>query len=413
MKKPLFLLVFALGAATAAAVHRSGKLDRQPPHIHVELPAGPLRGDVTVQITVQDLTPGVSKAHLMLDGGPPVPLSVDASGRASWIWPGGSGRPPGRHTLVVHAEDSAWQPNASQVSVQRETDDQPPVLHYSLVPEQPAQGTAAAVFLWADEALADAQLVGLDQSRPMRATSEGPLRALVGIGVATPSEPTVLTVTATDLLGNTSTCEVPIVVAPTDFPSGGYIRLSSKQVKARRDIEALEAMRAARTAAYTHVDPLQHWEGATVRPVQGRRTSPFGRYRTYSDGRKKHHLGTDLANITGTPVKSALRGVVRAAGWQHLFGNAVIVHHGQGLTSSYNHLSAISVEQGQSVEAGQVVGKLGSTGQSTGPHLHWGMQVGEVEVDPERWPAHGFSPSLLELKAEAARPCATPRAAQP
>ena len=236
---------------------------------------------------------------------------------------------------------------------------------------------------------------------------------LVGIGVATPTEPTKLTVTATDTLGNSTTCEVPVVVTATDFARGGYIRLSSTQVKARKDTEALQAMRAARTAAYAFVDPLQHWNGDTIRPIEGRRTSPFGRYRTYSDGRKKHHLGTDLANITGTPVKSALSGVVRAAGWQHLFGNAVIVHHGQGLTSSYNHLSAINVEEGQRGEAGQLVGKLGSTGQSTGPHLHWGMQVGDVEVDPERWPAHGFSPNTLKLTSGAARRCDASTPARP
>ena len=413
MKKSLFLAGFSLCVVAAAGIHHSGKLDHTAPQIQVDLPSGPIRGDVTVQITVEDMTPGVSTAVLSIDEAPPIPLSLDADGRADWVWPGGPQRTPGVHTLVVRAQDSAWQPNEGQVSVTRETDDQPPVLHYTLVPEQPAQGTVAALFLWADEDLAQAQLVGLDQSRPIRATPDGPHRVLVGIGVATPTEPTKLTVTATDTLGNSTTCEVPVVVTATDFARGGYIRLSSTQVKARKDTEALQAMRAARTAAYAFVDPLQHWNGDTIRPIEGRRTSPFGRYRTYSDGRKKHHLGTDLANITGTPVKSALSGVVRAAGWQHLFGNAVIVHHGQGLTSSYNHLSAINVEEGQRGEAGQLVGKLGSTGQSTGPHLHWGMQVGDVEVDPERWPAHGFSPNTLKLTSGAARRCDASTPARP
>ena len=73
------------------------------------------------------------------------------------------------------------------------------------------------------------------------------------------------------------------------------------------------------------------------------------------------------------------------AGWQAIFGNVVIVHHGQGLTTSYNHLDEVRVAVGEPVEGGDIIGLLGSTGQSTGPHLHWGVTVAETAVDPAEW----------------------------
>ncbi len=72
---------------------------------------------------------------------------------------------------------------------------------------------------------------------------------------------------------------------------------------------------------------------------------------------------------------------MRFSGEQAIFGKVVILHHGQGLASSYNHLSRIDVKLGDRVSPGQVIGAVGSTGQSTGPHLHWGVTVGRVAVD--------------------------------
>ena len=76
---------------------------------------------------------------------------------------------------------------------------------------------------------------------------------------------------------------------------------------------------------------------------------------------------------------------MRQAGWQHIFGNVVIIDHGQGVVTSYNHLSAVSVDVGAAVAAGERIGAVGSTGQSTGPHLHWGLVVDGVSVDAEQW----------------------------
>ncbi len=385
------------GVASAAVAH-SGLLDGSPPVLQVHGPDGTVRGPVEVTVTAADTSPGLQTVSVQLDDTPPTPLPVSAS-TGSWTLP----LPPvedGPHTLTVRATDGAWSPNHTVATATFTTDNTAPSFEWALLPAKPSQGEVAALYIRAAEPLPSPSFTGLDQQHPLQPVAEGVWRGLLGLGVNTPTGPQSLVVEVSDAPGNRSRCRVPITVAPTDFPFGGTIRLSTSQKAARNDTKALEQMRADRSSAYRFHDPTAHWSGSVVRPITGRRTSAFGRYRAYSDGRKSHHLGTDLANITGTPVKAALGGVVRAAGWQHLFGNAVIVHHGQGLTTSYNHLSRLDVAVGDAVAAGDVVGAVGSTGQSTGPHLHWGMQVGEVEVDPERWPEHGFAWPTVEQRLD-------------
>ena len=398
-RRPHRWRTWAAGLALVAAgatggVLATGRLDATPPVVTLVAPTEPVRGAVPIEVRAVDASPGVATVHLRLDGRAPVEVPLDAAGIGRWTVPADPSH-DGPHTVSVTAVDGSWRANQASAAATFHTDHTPPILQWAVVPPSPAQGEVAAVFVRSQEPVHEGTVDGLDQSRPLAPAGDTVWRGLLGVGVQTPAGAHVLTLRAADALGNRVACTVPLQITPTEFAWGGTIRLTTRQVAARTDTEALAQMRADRSAAYTHADPIAHWRGGALRPVPGRRTSAFGRFRAYSDGRKKHHLGTDLASPTGTPVHSALAGVVRAAGWQHLFGNAVIVHHGQGLTTSYNHLSTLDVELGQAVGRGQRVGTVGSTGQSTGPHLHWGMQVGEVEVDPERWPAHGFQ--LTEL----------------
>ena len=385
-----------LAAGLSVVVVRSGVVDQTPPELTLTVPDHVVRDALPVSLVARDARPGIEHVTVQVDDGPLLEAVLDADGHASLQLPVPS--TDGRHVVRVRAIDTAWQPNESTREATVRSDRTPPSLTVAVVPAKPSQGEVAALFVRASEPLHTPSFSGLEQARPLREVDEGTWRVLIGLGVDTPTGPQHVVVDARDAVGNATRCTVSIDVQATAFPRGGTIRLSKRQVAARRDTEALAKMKADRTAAYTHIGPAALWEGAALRPVSGRRTSAFGRYRTYSDGRKKHHLGTDLANITGTPVGAALAGEVRASGWQHLFGNAVIVHHGHGLTTSYNHLSKRTVSVGDRVSRGDIVGALGSTGQSTGPHLHWGMQVGEVEVDPERWPDHGFQ--LAPLAAD-------------
>jgi murein DD-endopeptidase MepM/ murein hydrolase activator NlpD len=99
-------------------------------------------------------------------------------------------------------------------------------------------------------------------------------------------------------------------------------------------------------------------------------------------GGQKAHLGIDYASPTGTPVRTVADGTVGFAGWQNGYGNVVVVEHSQNKSTLYAHLSRINVRKGQRVDQGTTVGLVGSTGASTGAHLHFEYKVGKQHFDP-------------------------------
>jgi len=101
-------------------------------------------------------------------------------------------------------------------------------------------------------------------------------------------------------------------------------------------------------------------------------------------GNQKPHLGTDFAAPTGTPVRSVADGVVQFAGWQRGYGNVIFVQHRQDKVTVYAHLHRIDVRKGQKIEQGQNIGLVGSTGASTGPHLHFEFRVAGQHRDPQQ-----------------------------
>jgi murein DD-endopeptidase MepM/ murein hydrolase activator NlpD len=116
-----------------------------------------------------------------------------------------------------------------------------------------------------------------------------------------------------------------------------------------------------------------------VKPVAGRVTSEFGpRWGT-------QHKGMDIAAATGTPIRAMSGGVVRRADWNGGYGNAVVIDHGNGISTLYGHNSALTVKPGQHVKAGDVIAKAGSTGDSTGPHLHLEVRIKDKQIDPRPW----------------------------
>ena len=118
-------------------------------------------------------------------------------------------------------------------------------------------------------------------------------------------------------------------------------------------------------------------------PVPGRFiTSPFGWRASPFTGRRQFHNGIDIRGATGTPVWAAMSGRVSAAGWDNIFGNYVIINHHSGFRTLYAHLSVIRVRPGTNVRAGDRIGDIGSTGLSTGPHLHFSVFRNGVAVNP-------------------------------
>ncbi|HET8713112.1 MAG TPA: M23 family metallopeptidase [Gemmatimonadales bacterium] len=125
------------------------------------------------------------------------------------------------------------------------------------------------------------------------------------------------------------------------------------------------------------------WRAPFVRPRQARVTSAFGGGRVVNGVRRSVHYGLDLDGRTGEPIKAANRGVVALTGDFFYGGRSVYVHHGEGLMTVYHHMSRILVAVGDTVERGQIIGRVGATGRVTGPHLHWGAQYGLISFDPD------------------------------
>jgi len=117
-------------------------------------------------------------------------------------------------------------------------------------------------------------------------------------------------------------------------------------------------------------------------PVTGAITSPFGWRSNPFGGAPEFHQGLDIAAPTGTTVTAAAGGTVIMAQWYGGYGNYILIDHGGGYSTGYGHLSAIYVTTGQSVQRGQAIGAVGSTGQSTGPHLHFEVRIAGKPVDP-------------------------------
>ena len=144
------------------------------------------------------------------------------------------------------------------------------------------------------------------------------------------------------------------------------------------------------------VTPERYWDGPMTRPSQGYVSTEFGVQRYYNGvfADDYYHRGVDYAAATGAPVVSPAAGYVRLVGEERngfeVHGNTIGIDHGQGVLSIMIHLSRIDVEEGDYVTAGQVIGGVGNTGASTGPHLHWGLYVNGIGIDPVPWRETGF-----------------------
>ncbi len=118
-------------------------------------------------------------------------------------------------------------------------------------------------------------------------------------------------------------------------------------------------------------------------PVKGRKSSPFGLTRIMNQVQKDPHSGLDIAAPLGTKVTCPLDGVVLNIGTFFYNGNMVFIDHGQGFITSYCHLDSITVNKGQKLQQGDIIGTVGKTGRVTGPHLHWSVSLNGVRVDPQ------------------------------
>ena len=173
---------------------------------------------------------------------------------------------------------------------------------------------------------------------------------------------------------------------PADAPVGGpFVPLRPPQSGASAFERQLYRINVARA----QIDRFSHALIAVPvrKPVIGEvdMSSPFGMRMDPFLGRPAVHTGIDLRGEIGEPVRATATGRVSIAGREGGYGNMVEINHGNGLATRYGHLSQIDVKVGQTVQIGEVIGRIGSTGRSTGPHLHYETRVNGEAIDPQKF----------------------------
>jgi murein DD-endopeptidase MepM/ murein hydrolase activator NlpD len=174
---------------------------------------------------------------------------------------------------------------------------------------------------------------------------------------------------------------MPVTIRDAHFASQNIV-LS----KALAELQPSPGEMETVSAFHDVVSEKRYWEEPLVAPVSGCMTSAFGVKRLRNGKPTGHyHQGVDQRAPSGTPIRAVAGGVVRISRQFSLHGGTVAIDHGQGLQSIYIHMSQIAVAEGATVNQGDVIGYIGSTGRSTAPHLHWGLYVNRVPVNPTQW----------------------------
>ena len=176
--------------------------------------------------------------------------------------------------------------------------------------------------------------------------------------------------------------QLPFTVKPKEYKVQ-HLKVPDSQVNLSAENEARVKSEGAKVRLV--LDAFTPGAPSTLRlaqPVPGVRQNSFGKRRVFNGESRNPHSGMDIAAPTGTPIKAPLAGRVVDVGSYFFNGNNVVIDHGLGLATMYCHLSKISVEAGQELKRGDVLGEVGATGRVTGPHLHWGVSLNGAMVDP-------------------------------
>lgn len=258
-------------------------------------------------------------------------------------------------------------------------------LQVVVTPANPQLGDTLSVIIQVDGNGGETPQVSLQQKNyPAFPIGNGRFRALL------PTTP--LEKPGTRLLqvaGDGQVQKLSVQVRDRDFPT------QSIWLPPGKDTEGTDAEFDRVDAFKALVTPEKFWDGKLLRPNSGEITTIYGVRRYYNGvfAQDYYHRGVDYAGAYGSPVVAPAAGRVSLVGRESqgfkIHGNVVGIDHGQGVASILMHLARIDVKEGDVVKAGQVIGALGSTGASTGPHLHWGLYVHGQSVDPVPWRLQG------------------------
>ncbi len=344
-----------------------------PPTVSVEAPRGAVRGNVTIGVRV----------------GPegragPVEVTVDDKPLTvgDQVLVETAPLPDGDHRVTVVAEDRSFRKNRTTATATLTTDNTPPKLLLESQPPTVQQGHTWLLRIRTDEPAAVEARFG-DRDLPIE-QGNGYGWAVVGFAPTSNVTTVPVVVVGRDLAGNQSEVSAPVQVAGEQFPTDTVQVEPTLASLLASDIRTEEDRRLAEN--YQKVSQPKLWEGRFLMPVTGEVITEFGSVRSYNGGPVVgHHQGADIAAGQGRNVVAPGKGTVVLVDEVRLRGKIVILDHGLGVYTTYAHLSEIDVQVGQTVERGQAFAQVGSTGLSTGPHLHWELWVGGANVNPVEW----------------------------
>ena len=290
---------------------------------------------------------------------------------------------PGSEELLVTATDEAGNSSARSYSVYGVPIPQPLIkTPKAVVPGEPF----SVRVVWAPESVRAASLTLSVDGRPLETFEEGAARVgLASVPLGTPPGEGVVGLELTDQYGRNVHVTRLLTVLADPHPIQELALPAALLASSTPENEVLEAQvlqDAYARAARTSTPPLEPF----LLPITGRSTSGYGTPRRYERGGAViYHEGADIAAPVGTPVRATNAGRVLVADFFPIKGGLVVIDHGGGVSSLYFHQSKILVKAGDWVERGDVIGEVGTTGRSTGPHLHWEMRVNGVTSDPLAW----------------------------
>lgn len=250
-------------------------------------------------------------------------------------------------------------------------------------PSSARPGAVVAVKVQVPVEVASVVAVAGDERFPLLRTGEDEFLALVGVGLDYKGEVYPVDVYMTSIRrADPYYLRADLKIMRIDFGEQslslptGMVDFSKENLKrVKNDSGALRTALAERF-------PERYWHGSFIIPLKGRTSTQFGVRRVLNGKLRSPHSGVDIAAPRGTPVAVANSGVVTMVDDHYLTGRTVVVDHGWGVSTIYAHLDSVSAREGQLLKRGQTLGKVGSTGRATGPHLHFGAFIRGTKVDP-------------------------------
>nr|WP_199885181.1 peptidoglycan DD-metalloendopeptidase family protein [Pseudomonas bohemica] len=215
------------------------------------------------------------------------------------------------------------------------------------------------------------------QGKPVLVVKDQDARWLAVVGIPLSVKPGALQQV------NSGGRNLPFTVGSKKYPEQHITLKNQRQVNPNPDdLKRIEQELDVQVRAYRSFSPVTPSNLLLDKPVDGPLSSKFGVRRFFNGEERNPHAGLDFAVPAGTPIKSPAAGKVILIGNYFFNGNTVFVDHGQGFISMFCHMSKIDVIVGDAVPRGGVVGRVGSTGRATGPHMHWNVSLNDARVDP-------------------------------